>query len=364
MTSAVELKSPNGTDKFRLEYSANTTTTIDAANLRDVNAITSMINNRIGSSGSAEHRNILMDGGMEFWFEGSSQTSSGYASTTYWCQLVNGESRTVSRQGLSATDLPYLDSNTGLNSYCRLDISSTTGAANYVSMYQGLAGVTAMSGQQVTLSFYAKSSVANKKISASHAQIFGTGGSATVDTPIGSVTLTTSWARYSLTYTVPSISGKTIGTSDHNRIYLWFDAGTTNATLASNIGQLSAVVDITGLALEYGSVASPIRGYVTSDRSMLERYYVRGYHRQYIGEAVRWFGVCVQFASAIRTASPTVTIIADGVAGRVRISDAPTYSTAIVAQVHIDSVQSMHVYVADEQHKTTIAFQYIVDCRL
>lgn len=365
MTSAVELKSPNGTDKFRLEYSANTTKTIDAANLRDVNAITSMINNRIGSTGPSGDRNILLDGNMDLW-TAVSQTSSGYGSTTYWCQLVRGDTRTVTQQTLGVNELPYLESNSGINSYCSLNITSAAGAANYTSMYQGLENVRSMAGQQVTISFYARSSVANKKIAVSHAQVFGTGGSANVDTAAGNVSLTTSWARYSLTYNVPTISGKTVGAAytDHNRIYFWFDAGSNYNGLTTSIGQLSAVVDITGIMLEYGSIASPPSGWSPNDTSKLERYYLRGTYDQFIGYQTSWFGAYVQFASTIRTASPTISIIADGVAGRVRISDVPTYSTAIGVSVYIMNVQSMQVCVTDGSAKERITFNYIVDCRL
>ena len=151
--------------------------------------------------------------------------------------------------------------------------------------------------------------------------------------------------------------------TDHNRIYFWFDAGTNSAALASNIGQLSAVVDITGIMLEYGSIASPPSGVTSNDTSRRGRYYIRGHYFQNIGVTTDWFGAYVQFAANLRTAFPTITIIADGVAGRVRITDAPTYSTAITVAVYISTVQSMHVNVADKSEKREINFDYIVDCR-
>ncbi len=95
---------------------------------------------------------------------------------------------------------------------------------------------------------------------------------------MGAVTLTTSWARYSLSVTVPSISGKTIGTADSLTLGLWTSAGTTFATRASSIGIQTATIDMWGVQVEYGSKATPFEtatGTLGGELALCQRYYYR-----------------------------------------------------------------------------------------
>jgi hypothetical protein len=135
-----------------------------------------------------------------------------------------------------------------------------------------------MSGETVTLSFYAKADAA-KNIAIEFTQFFGTGGSpsATVES-IGSqlVALTTSWARYSVTVTLPSISGKTLGSGDNDLLGLnfWLDAGSSFNSRAASLGQQSGTFYFSNVQLERGSVATPFE--VLSRAEMLtlcSRYY-------------------------------------------------------------------------------------------
>lgn len=78
-------------------------------------------------------------------------------------------------------------------------------------------GVSNFAGQTLTLQFTAQSTISSA-ISINIHQNFGAGGSAQVNTPIETLTLTTSWPTtnkgnpYSITFEVPSIAGKTIAT--------------------------------------------------------------------------------------------------------------------------------------------------------
>ena len=77
-------------------------------------------------------------------------------------------------------------------------------------------------------------------------QNFGSGGSSQVVPASQSYALTTSWQKFTFNIVLPSISGKTIGTSSY--LYIAF----IRSLPASNVD-----IDIAQMQLEIGSVATP-----------------------------------------------------------------------------------------------------------
>jgi hypothetical protein len=63
-----------------------------------------------------------------------------------------------------------------------------------------------------------------------------------------------------VTFTLPSISGKTLGTNnDHcTRLSFWLSCGATNATMAGNPGVQTYGLALWGVQLELGTVATPL----------------------------------------------------------------------------------------------------------
>jgi len=140
---------------------------------------------------------------------------------------------------------------------------STTGqslATHYAMITQGIESVRTLSGKTVTVSFWAKALSGTPKIGVQFDQYFGlSGGSSTVFIPAGTVTLATSWAKYSVTVTLPTLAGKTIGTGGDDA--LWVDlvvsAGTSaGTTLSQGIGLQNNSFDIWGVQVEEGSTAT------------------------------------------------------------------------------------------------------------
>lgn len=93
-------------------------------------------------------------------------------------------------------------------------------------------------GKKLTVPFWARSSIANKRIGISALQIYGTGGSpSTGDILIGNIfSLTSTWKKYTYTFTTSTLVGKTFGTNndDYLSIDLYSEWGTTLA--ASRFG--------------------------------------------------------------------------------------------------------------------------------
>ena len=182
--------------------------------------------------------------------------------------------------------------------FAQMAISGQSATSAYNILGQRIEDVRTFAGQTVTFSFWAKASSGTPSIGLEITQVFGSGGSpsAFVSTPLGSITTSTSWARYSKTVAVPSISGKTIGT-DANSSYIeanfWLSAGSDHATRASSIGINNSTFQIWGVQVEDGSVATAFNtatGTIQGELAACQRYYIR-YVPQTTGSAGAIFGV-------------------------------------------------------------------------
>jgi hypothetical protein len=164
----------------------------------------------------AAGKNKIINGDFGIWQRGTSFTiTSTNAYTADRFQVDSGfpQTVTVTQQAFTPGAAPVA----GYESqyFIRLAYSaneSTTAIRQYIEDVRTLAGETA------TLSFYAKVSSGTKSITPRFVQNFGSGGSSVVVTNASAVTLTTSWQRFSVTVSVPSVSGKTIGTGSNLHI--------------------------------------------------------------------------------------------------------------------------------------------------
>jgi hypothetical protein len=144
---------------------------------------------------------------------------------------------------------------------------TVAGVSNTVNLiYQRIEDVRTLAGQSAVLSVWLKADSA-RTVSATARQYFGSGGSGDVNTGFtGSASVTTSWQRFSFTISMPSISGKTIGTSSALEIQLSLPSGTT------------PTIDIWGLQLESGSTATAFQtatGTIQGELAACQRYYFR-----------------------------------------------------------------------------------------
>ena len=226
------------------------------------------------SDGALSNRNVIINGNFDVWQRGISQTSSAYGSDDRWSNLNSGSTKVASRQEFS---LGQTDVVGNPKYYSRTVVTSVAGAGNYVLKRQSVEGVTTFSGETVTFTFWAKAD-ANKNIAVEFYQNFGSGGSPSglVFIPSQTVSLTTSWAKHSLTFDIPSVSGKTLGTdgADTLSFHFWFDAGSDYNSRTNSLGQQSGTFDIAQVQLEVGDTATPFehRSY-GQELALCQRYY-------------------------------------------------------------------------------------------
>jgi len=204
-------------------------------------------------------RNLIINGNFDVWQRGTSFSNVNGVYTADRMLVTSGGGTTgdtVSQQSFTAgqTDVP------GEPTYfLRYAMGGTS--SNKV-MHHRIEDVRTGAGQTVTLSFYAKASTGHTS-TIEMAQVFGSGGSSQVTLPAQNYTMTTSWQKFTFTITLPSISGKTIGTSSY--VYVSF----IRSLSASGVS-----IDIAQMQLELGSQATPFEHRSFGEElSLCERYF-------------------------------------------------------------------------------------------
>lgn len=260
-------------------------------------------------------RNKIINGNFDIWQRATSQTTVGYGSDDRWFNTHVGPTVTYSRQtfALGQTDVPG-----NPKYYARLAVSSVTGEFNYCNKNHNMEGVNTFAGETVTLSFWAKAD-STKNMAVEFEQIFGTGGSPS--DPVNSigaqlVQLTTVWTKYVLTVAIPSIAGKTLGTSgtDYLQLKLWFDAGSGYDARTASLGNQSGTFDIAQLQLEVGTEATEFeRRPIWIELALCQRYYAVGAFRtaSFCYATGNWVAPFMPFLNQMR-AVPSIVITISG----------------------------------------------------
>jgi hypothetical protein len=140
--------------------------------------------------------------------------------------------------------------------------------------------VRTLAGQTVTVSFWAKATTGTPKIGIRLQQQFGTSGSpsAAVNKYATIAAISTSWARYSATITLDSLSGKTIGGNNSLIASLIVSAGSSTFEGAFGSMLQNNTFQIWGVQVEAGSTASPFQtatGTIQGELAACQRYCFR-----------------------------------------------------------------------------------------
>jgi hypothetical protein len=160
--------------------------------------------------------------------------------------------------------------------HSRIAVTGQSATTAYASTSQKIEDVRTFAGQTITISFWAKAASGTPKVGVELFQDFGTGGSTEVTTLAGNATLSTSWQRYTISVTVPSISGKTIGTGSDLQIGIWVSAGSTYDSRSGSIGIQNNTFDFWGVQVESGTIATPFEQRpIGTELALCQRYYYR-----------------------------------------------------------------------------------------
>jgi hypothetical protein len=207
-------------------------------------------------------KNKIINGDFGVWQRGTSFTASGYTADRWY--LSRNNTTTVSQQTFTPGTAPV----SGYEGTYFLRCARTAGSSDDY-LIQRVEDMRAFAGQIVTISFWAKADTATTISQVYFACNAGSGGSGAPG-GVGNfsgVAVTTSWARYTVTATMASIAGATIGTSSYVEVVFKLAAAMGNRT-----------VDIWGVQWEAGSVATPFQtatGTIQGELAECQRYYVR-----------------------------------------------------------------------------------------
>jgi hypothetical protein len=211
----------------------------------------------------------------------SSTTTANTYGFDRWSFYYEGGTVTYSAQNFTPGTAPVAGYEG--KSFMRLATTGQSASGNSTRAYQKIEDVRTFAGQTVTVSFWAKASSGTPFVGVNFIQDFGTGGSPSgAAEGLGSaVTISTSWARYSVTRNVASISGKTIGTTTPGSLNLglWTSAGSAFASALPGFSALQNVdIDIWGVQVEAGSTATPFQtasATLQGELALCQRYYWR-----------------------------------------------------------------------------------------
>ena len=204
----------------------------------------------IGSQTALSNRNLIINGAMQVAQRGTSHTynnnESGYDTIDriFSAAFVTGGSLTISQQtaNYSGVDAEYFLRATPSGSV-------SAGSATIYSEYR-VEDVISVSNKTFTLSFDAKAA-SNLTFQFRRRQYYGSGGSTEEYSSFSDISVTTSWQRKTITFTIPDLSGKTIGSGSFLSLFFYWSTHQGSDNLND------AAIDITNLQLEVGEQATP-----------------------------------------------------------------------------------------------------------
>ena len=215
------------------------------------------------SYGFAAGKNKIINGDFGVWQRGTSFTATNiYCADRFRNDYDGSGTRTTTQQSFTPGSAPV--SGYEAQYYLQVVQAATSGQTYSSNSYRG-EDVRTYAGQTVTVSFWAKADAA-RQIGVDTIQFFGSGGSANVTTTIQYVTLSTSWTRYALTFSIPSITGKTIGSGNFWQVDFLYTLNTAQT------------ISLWGVQVEAGSVATAFQtatGTLQGELAACQRYFYR-----------------------------------------------------------------------------------------
>jgi hypothetical protein len=214
-------------------------------------------------------KNAVINGDFGVWQRGTSfsnPTNNVYTADrwAHGFNNANPTSSTTSREAFTLGTAPVAGYE---GTYFGRSTITTVGSTTIFRPFtQRIEDVRTLANQTITISFWAKADSA-RSLTVNFQQNFGSGGSSPSGGAGLTVSLSTSWQRFTWSAVlIPSISGKTIGTNS----YLEF--------LFQQAAASGSVLDLWGVQVEAGSVATPFTtatGTVQGELAACQRYFNR-----------------------------------------------------------------------------------------
>ena len=325
-----------------------------------------------------DNKNYLINSNFDIWQRGVTSTLNDYLADRWRDGGTNVGSavKTVTREtfALGQTDVPN-----NPKYYHKTNITvASTGVGGHTNFQQRLENVEALAGESITTSFWAKADT-NKNIAMEYDQSFGTGGtpSATVvGIGVATFNLTTSWQKFTVTTSLPSISGKTLGTdgNDFLRFRIWYDAGSDYDARSNSLGHQTGIFEVAQFKLEKGATATKYENIPRAEElALCQRFFEKSYNIETPVGSITLDGITyfrqdristsnastrqtnAQTAfKAVKRAIPTMTgyNCDTGTAGQVRTTADDNYTIDAFANVGVHGFPSIDTIASVDANKT------------
>lgn len=255
----------------------NTNTADIATNLGNINSNDTDIatntaaialNTTAVAKGVNHGRNLIINGDFQeaCWQRGTSDTTTTtekYVADRWYGVNSSASTITLARQtfALGQTDVAGYPTH-----YHKLSWLGT-GSTTTPQIGQRIEGVSRFGAEEVTLTFNAKTGT-DFDVEVYVVQNFGTGGSPSteVSTLIDTESITSTWDEFTNTFTIPSVSGKTLGTNGDDY---------TEIRFIRNLGTAAGDFDLANVQLEFGATATDFEYVNPADQlARCQRYYL------------------------------------------------------------------------------------------
>jgi len=254
----------------------------------------------------AAGKNGILNSDFNIWQRGTTATSTtdGYQADR-WYNYKTGINVTVSQQATALQNLP------NCARFQRVSGQTGTSSVALAQMFENAQSVT-YANQTITVSFWARKgadySAASSLLSwrlitgtgATTTNVFTQGYTSQATTGTGSVTLTTSWQRFSVNVTIPST------TTQMSFYFITNFVGTAGT---------NDYFEVTGVQLETGSVATAFQtatGTIQGELAACQRYLpaISGASNSVLGYAYSTTGtqIYIKFPTTARVAATGVTV--------------------------------------------------------
>lgn len=258
----------------------------------------------------------IINGDMNIWQRGTSFTTNVYGADRWYNNLFGG-TVTQSQQAFTLGDTLGV---TSPAFYLRQSVSGQTLTTHFANTFQAIEGVRSYAGQTVTVLGWARRSTGTGNMVVEGEQYFGAGGSpsATVaaisPTTVG-LGVTGTWTPFAAVITVPSVTGKTLGTDGRDRLNIafWTSAGSSFNARTNSLGLQTIGVDLWGIHIRQGTwTAAATADYRPRDPgtelALCQRYFRINPSLQGAMNTANEHFVCQDFRQNMRTGTGAVSI--------------------------------------------------------
>ncbi|AWH21861.1 hypothetical protein [Stenotrophomonas sp. ZAC14D2_NAIMI4_6] len=217
-------------------------------------------------------RNRLVNGNFDFSQRGNSGIVSSaalYTADRWICSAAGGVQCNWGIGSPAVGEIPWARRFLGFNI-----VAGTTSA--WVG--QRIENASTFAGGKATVSFWARSGVAGKKVGLLIQQVFGSGGSAIVQVDGPLLTLGTAFQKFTATFDVPAVAGKTYGAND-NLLLCFFYSDNRPELFGGQLINQTGLFELAQVQFESGEKATEFDfrplGY---ELTLCQRYYEKSYN--------------------------------------------------------------------------------------